>query len=297
MKKEFLTKMTSNSSNVILIIVVILILIAGVLAFKGLIKTKQSEPLQNREEIMKREQRIEEELRENPSWGKVMKLFKEGRMLLNNSESEEEFLKSKELLEEAKVIVNSLEENYLTLYWKAKIDFELGTWFQAAWFEADENEREVAKAFTSAQGAVERSIKLNDDFSDSHRLLGEVLMRLIDFKGTLFAATNGPKAKKEIEKALKLNPENVEAHIALGLWFLFTPGLWGGNIDEAIRSLKRAEELAFDEHQRFLASMWLGKALLGKGKKEEAKGYFLKALEIYPKSGWAKKELEEAKNE
>ncbi len=224
---------------------------------------------------------------ELPQLIQVQELLKQARLLIYNSEQQEDFLRAKELLTEASKFLESLEENYLGLYWKGLIDLEVGNWFSI-----NNEERRAEESFSSGLKAAESSVTLYDRFSDSHRLVGESLMRLIDFRGTLFAATSGPRARKEIDKALSLDPGNVEAHLAMGIWLLFTPGLFGGNLEEAIRSFQHAEDVATDDHQRFLAHLWLGQALAAKGDSLQARTHLAKALEIYPHSVWAKQELE-----
>lgn len=224
---------------------------------------------------------------ELPQLIQVQELLKQARLLFYDSERKEDFLRSKDLLVEASNLLEGLEENYLMLYWKGLIDLELGNWFSV-----NNEKREAEESFSSSLKAAEKSVTLYDRFSDAHRLVGESLMRLIDFRGTLFAATSGPRARNEIDKALSLDPGNVEAYLARGMWFLFTPGLFGGNLEEAISSFQRAADLAREDHQRFLANLWLGQALAAKGDPLQARTHLAKALEIYPHSVWAKRELE-----
>jgi len=224
---------------------------------------------------------------EAPQLTHVQELLKRARLLLYNSEREEDFLRSKDLLVEASNLLKGPEENYLVLYWKGLIELEVGNWFSI-----NKEERKAEESFSSALKAAESSVKLYDRFSDAHRLVGESLMRLIDFRGTLFAATNGPTARKEIGKAISLDPQNAEAHLAMGIWLLFTPGLFGGNLDEATHSFQQAEDVAAEDHQRFLAHLWLGRALAAKGDIPQARAQLAQALEIYPYSVWAKQELE-----
>lgn len=230
---------------------------------------------------------------ELPQLIQVQELLKQARLLIYNSEQQEDFLRAKELLTEASKFLEQRDENYLVLYWRGLIELEVGNWFSI-----NNEARKAEESFSSALQAAESSIRLYDRLSDAHRVMGESLMRLIDFRGTLFAATNGPTARKEIGKALSLDPQNAEAHLAMGIWLLFTPGLFGGNLEEAIRSFQQAEDVATDDHQRFLAHLWLGKAQAAKGDAlQAARAHLAKALEIYPHSVWAKQELEKLPQE
>lgn len=119
-------------------------------------------------------------------------------------------------------------------------------------------------------------------------------MRLINYKGWRFAATHSREAKEEIERALRLDADNAAAYIALGLWYFFTPGMFGGDLHKALRAFEKAVEAAEGDHERFLAHMWLGQARLKQGAKEQARAHFEQALSIYPQSRWAQSLLKEA---
>lgn len=118
-------------------------------------------------------------------------------------------------------------------------------------------------------------------------MIGDVIGRLIEYKGwQLFAASNSPKAKAELERTIQLDATNAIAYLALGQWYFFTPGLFGGDLSKAQQNFAKALELARDEHERFLAYIWLGQALV---KRKESE----KVRVIYPNSVWAKALLEE----
>ena len=227
-------------------------------------------------------------------------LFEQGRRLLYNSTTMEEFSKAGTLLEQAKGSLKALTENDpnnpLNFYWLAQAEFELGEWYAAEIQEIGRkaDRRKAEEQFKLAWKVAEHSVQLDKGFSDSHRLVGETIMRLIGFKGWRFAAANNSKAQQEIKRAIQLAPKNAQVHKALGLWYFFTPRMFGGNLNKAISSLQQAKQLATDDHVSFLANMWLGQAFLKKKDKPKAKSHFQKALEIYPNSGWGKSLLARA---
>lgn len=286
-------KMKMNGTGTILTVIGLILLgLLLVLIGQQILSKKEG---QTTKEEQERTAVVEPPTAELPQLIQVQELLREARLRMYNSEQEEDFFRAKELLEEAEKLLEGLEneneneeeEDYRVLYWKGVIGLEMGNWFSIR------NEaRRAEESFASALEAAERSIALYDRFSDSHRLVGELLMRLIDFRGTLFAAAQGPRAREEIEKALSLDPGNADAHLARGLWFLFTPGIFGGNLEEAIRSFRQAAERATEDHSRFLAHLWLAKALAAQGEALQAQAHLAKALEIYPHSAWAKQELE-----
>ncbi len=214
-------------------------------------------------------------------------LFVQARKLFYNAASAEDFLKAREQLQtiEAglKVSAASNPDDANVFYWLGQVQYTLGE----LW-ETQQEKRQARQYFETCWELAKRAAELNEKLSDAHRLIGDVIGRLIEYKGWRFAASNGPKAKAELERALQLDPQNAMAHLALGQWYFFTPGIFGGNLDKALQAFTQALELARDEHEKFLAYVWLGQALGKRKETEKAREHFQKALTIYPNSGWAK---------
>ncbi len=181
------------------------------------------------------------------------------------------------------------------LYWLTQLEFDLGSWYQGAVYgEGPEAQRALPyyeKAHQLAQGLVQRA----PEFSEGHRLLGESLMRVISLRGWFHALTHAGTAKEALKRALVLDPQNAAAHLALGVYYLYAPGLLGGNLEKAVGYFRQAEDFAREQTTRFLAHRWRGVAYAKRGEREKARAFFHRALEIYPKSGWDRHQLNKLK--
>lgn len=225
-------------------------------------------------------------------------LIIEGKKLVKdgvNGWDEKDLLKARALFERA---LSQDEDNYLYHYYVGYADYRL------TFFYAEEKDKMI-KYLDDGIKYLEKSIKLNDKFSDSHALLGSLYGTKIGIKWWL-GMTLGPKSGNELKKAIELDPKNPRAYLVDGISKYNTPPMWGGGIDKAIKSLLKAISLyesatppdslmpgwGHDE-----AYAWLGLCYMKEQDYEKAKIQFVKALEINPQNGWVKhvllKEVEE----
>lgn len=193
----------------------------------------------------------------------------------------------RESLFKSKIIFDTLidrtPQNYLYYYYLAQTHNNFVNLYER------ETDKEMAlKSIEAGIKEAKKSVRLNARFSNSHRLLGELYGRIIDYKGGFSGAIYGPRAKKELLKALKLNPQNPRAYIGLGIWKLKAPEFFGGNIEKAIKNLKRAIQISPNIYEAYV---WLGIAYKKKGKVNQAKVFLEKALAISPNNDWGKSEL------
>ncbi len=136
---------------------------------------------------------------------------------------------------------------------------------------------------------TKKSVELDDSFSDSHRLLASFYGRLIALKGGMAGMMYGPMNEEEIQKALRLDPQNPQAHLELGISRVNTPPQFGGDLEVGIKSIEKAISI---DPKLDMAYYHLGRALIKKGEKEKAKEVFQKGLQINPSNGFIKRELE-----
>ncbi len=136
---------------------------------------------------------------------------------------------------------------------------------------------------------AKRSVELDDAFSDSHRLLASFYGRLIALKGGMTGMLYGPLNEEEIQKALRLNPQNGQAHLELGISRVNTPPQFGGDIEVGVKAIEKAISI---DPGLDMAYYHLGRAFMKKGEKEKAKEVLKKGFQINPTNEFIKKELE-----
>ncbi len=108
---------------------------------------------------------------------------------------------------------------------------------------------------------------------------GEILGQLIQFVEPVQQMTYGMELGSVFEKAVELDPENVGGRIGRGAVRLFTPEMFGGNLDGAIADFEFALS---KEAGNEMANFYMGMACQRKDRKEDARKYLQKALEINP---------------
>jgi len=79
----------------------------------------------------------------------------------------------------------------------------------------------------------EKAIALASDNSDYHLWLGRAYGEKADRANPFSAASLAGKLRKEFERAVQLNPKNVEARTDLAEFYLDAPGIVGGGQDKA----------------------------------------------------------------
>jgi tetratricopeptide (TPR) repeat protein len=136
---------------------------------------------------------------------------------------------------------------------------------------------------------AKKSVELNDSSSDSHCLLASLYGRLIAQKGGMAGMTYGPLNEEEIQKALRLDPQNPQAHLELGISRVNTPPQFGGDLEVGVKSIEKAISI---DPKLDMAYYHLGRALMKKGEKERAKEVLKKGFQINPNNGFIKRELE-----
>ena len=135
-------------------------------------------------------------------------------------------------------------------------------------------------AFVDAQKAV----ALNDRSADAHALLADLYGARIT--GMLSGMRYGPKANSESQRSLQLDPNNALVYAVLGRKYFYSPSAFGGDIDKAIESFKRAA--ALDPHSDE-DLVWLAKAYKKKGDTAHAQEAIAQALRLSPRSVFAQR--------
>jgi tetratricopeptide (TPR) repeat protein len=136
----------------------------------------------------------------------------------------------------------------------------------------------------SAISDVQRSIALNDKSADAHALLGDLYGQKIS--GMMSGMKYGPKANAETERAFQLDPNNAQAFAVIGRKYYFAPSMFGGDLNKAIESFKKATTLDphYDE-----AFVWLCIAYRKKGDSQDAQAALTQALRLNSRSAFAQR--------
>jgi tetratricopeptide (TPR) repeat protein len=95
----------------------------------------------------------------------------------------------------------------------------------------------------------------------------------------------GPKADAETRRALQLDANNPRIYVVLGRKQLYSPKIFGGDVDKAIESFRKSTTLDPHYDEGFV---WLAIAYGRKGDSGAAKAALDEALRLNPKNVIAK---------
>lgn len=150
-----------------------------------------------------------------------------------------------------------------------------------------ENSKVVKQATQAGVAAAKRAVQLKAESSEAHRLEGELLGELIPhvFAGGM---RYGKQSTEEIEKAIKLDPQNANACVARGIGYFFTPKTFGGDKDKAIEMMKKAIATAPSSDAAETAHIWLARIYQSLGKSDPSAMEIQEALAMNPERLFAK---------
>lgn len=144
--------------------------------------------------------------------------------------------------------------------------------------EAHQNHALFKQAAEAGVVAAEKAVALNPKSSDAHQLLGDLLSQLIPhvFGGGM---KYGKRSTDEMDKAIELNPKNVNAYVSRAISYYYTPGSFGGSKSKAIELLKKAVEI---DSQTDSPHIWLATFYLDAGRRDDALSEINLALRANP---------------
>lgn len=149
--------------------------------------------------------------------------------------------------------------------------------------EANAHHDSVAKKWLDeAIESVETAIARNDHSADAHALLGDLYGEKIS--GMFSGMKYGPQANAEVEKALQIDPHSATAYAVLGRKYLFSPPMFGGDINKAIDSFRKATVYDSQSYEDFV---WLAIAYRKQGDTSNYQQAISRALELNPASAFA----------
>ena len=132
--------------------------------------------------------------------------------------------------------------------------------------EAHQNDRLFRQAAEAGVAAAEMAVTLNPKSSDAHQLLGDLLSQLIPhvYGGGM---KYGQRSTDEMDKAIELNPKNVNAYVSRAISYYYTPDSFGGSKSKAVEMLKKAVEI---DSQADSPHIWLAIFYLDEGRRDDA---------------------------
>jgi tetratricopeptide (TPR) repeat protein len=147
------------------------------------------------------------------------------------------------------------------------------------------DKKQAGQILDDAIASVLRAISLNDKSADAHSLLADLYGRKIGLGVGFFLGPRfGPKCSAENKRALELDPNDARVQASLGRQYLNSPSMFGGDVEKAVASFRKATELDpnFDEH-----FIWLALAYRKKGDTASADQALHRALQLNPRSAFA----------
>jgi len=168
--------------------------------------------------------------------------------------------------------------------------FRLGNFFSTI----KEDDDQSVRYFDEALVHLDKSQILDPNFTETHIILSAIYGSKIKdspWKGMFL----GRRAENEIRKALEMEPTNPRAWLHRGIAESFTPGLFGGGKEVAMKSLQTALELYEQEENmspenlqwgKDEAHIWIGIIYRDWGRVNKAKESYDIALELNPNNKW-----------
>ena len=101
----------------------------------------------------------------------------------------------------------------------------------------------MEEQYRQAVAALEKSVEADKFNSDSYDWLGKAYGRLAEGSSFLSALGYAKKTVRAFERAVELNPSNLEALCDVFEYYLQAPGIVGGGLDKAATIAKHIESL------------------------------------------------------
>jgi tetratricopeptide (TPR) repeat protein len=182
------------------------------------------------------------------------------------------------------------ETTALAHYYVGLADFRMLNQFPN---DAEDRRKQV---LTDAIGHLKRATTIDATLADAWALLAGCygqMMGMDPMKGMSL----GPKSSTAMEKAKDLAPKNPRVWIISGTQDYFTPSMFGGDKERALKKFKKAARLAEQEsvddplmpswgHAE--AYTWIGVAQMNAERYKKARTAFERALALNPDYGWVK---------
>jgi len=138
-------------------------------------------------------------------------------------------------------------------------------------------------AALAGRAAAELGVAAAPDSPRAHALLGLLLGDCIPHT-SMGGMRLGPRAQKEFDKALELDPLSADAYIGEGIGRLMTPSTFGGSAAKALELFGKAAEI---DPSSDTAHVWLAQAHQKLGERDRALEEINRALALNSNRRWS----------
>ncbi len=185
------------------------------------------------------------------------------------------------------------EREALAHYYAALADYRMSNRLP----EDDEDRRE--RVIEDAIGHLKRATEINGTMADAWALLSGCYGQMMGMS-PMKAMSLGPKSDEAMEKAKKHGPENPRVWIISGTSDFYTPSMFGGDKEKALKKFKKAARLAeqastddplMPSWGHAESHAWVGVAHMEAERYGQARTAFETALNLNPDYGWVKQVL------
>ena len=158
----------------------------------------------------------------------------------------------------------------------------------------EQNQRDARTCFEKGMDYAEKALDVESS-AEGWQMLADNLSYLCDVRSTGFLMTHGLKIERYAKRALAIDPGNTAAQFLIASQYVYAPAPFhnykkGLQMMEAIYANYENRLYRDDRYNVYLA---IGNAHYQLNRKDEAKIWFVKALELYPENKRAKKLIAE----
>ncbi|WP_103027720.1 tetratricopeptide repeat protein [Salinibacter altiplanensis] len=163
--------------------------------------------------------------------------------------------------------------------------------------EDDEDRREPV--IEDAIGHLKRATEIDATMADAWALLSGCYGQMMGMT-PMQGMSLGPKFSEAMNEAKERGPDNPRVWIVDGTSDFYTPSMFGGDKEQALKKFKKAARLAEQESTddplmpswgHAEAYAWIGIAHMDAERYDQARSAFERALDLNPDYGWVKQIL------
>ena len=219
---------------------------------------------------------------------RIDSLLRTGKTVLNGGVSRGSIDSLRQARALFKQAVGGPAHRALAHYYAALADYRLAN--QLPDDAEDRREHVLTDAIDHLEAATEQAPTMADAWALLAGCYGQMI-GLHPMRGVYL----GPKSSNAMEKARTLAPTNPRVWIISGTQEYFTPRLFGGDKEQALRAFEKAVRLAEQETSddplapswgHAEAYAWIGIAHMNAERYPEARAAFQNALDVNPDYGW-----------